>query len=564
MKTRIFSIILLFTQILVGYHTPTSPIPKKKPEAISPPSAGQLCTSLCLDNGDHCVFGTNMDHSEVKVSQVFVNKRNVLKTGWESGTTGERLRWISKYGSVTINMAGYQLVWGGMNEAGLMISTMSLSETLEPKPDERPPLPSALWVQYLLDNYSKIEEVIASETLVRVENARDHYLICDRTGACAVIELLDGRMVAYRGATLPVKALTNSTYQESLKALGDGDYWKLEVFGVNPDSPASQVGLLEGDRILAADGVKLEGEQLIKIFYAIIAAHDPGDELRLTILHPGEKDPTTLEVKLVPLPEDVSHYVIPPDVPVQILSLGFYPRFTGDFLARFTTAAEWVETFRATSSQEAVAYAFDALDAVSREDTVYSAVFDPANMRIYFRSYLNQKIRYLDLSKINFSCGAPAMMLDIHTAGEGDLSTSLVAYSHETALNYMVSVLPRWTDIPPLMIETILTGFENNVCLEDNAMAVNNPNTYLKEHPALLPPVMIWIALTAVNHLGLVWLLLTLLSLIHMLWRLSHHPGTPWRTWLPWILTVILLGPFGMLASIVIIRKRILLGQSRA
>jgi len=42
----------------------------------------------------------------------------VLKTGWESGTTGKYLRWISKYGSVTLNMAGYQLVWGGMNEEG--------------------------------------------------------------------------------------------------------------------------------------------------------------------------------------------------------------------------------------------------------------------------------------------------------------------------------------------------------------------------------------------------------------------------------------------------------------
>lgn len=555
MKTRIFSIIVLFTQILVGTPTPTSPSSKKAHEGISLPLAGQLCTSLCLDNGDHCVFGTNMDHAEVKVSQVFVNKRNVLKTGWESGTTGERLRWISKYGSVTINMAGYQLVWGGMNEAGLMISTMSLIETLEPKPDERPPLPSALWVQYLLDNYSTIEEVIASETLVRVKDARDHYLICDRTGACAVIEFLDGRMVAYRGATLPVKALANSTYQESLKALGDGDYWKLEVFGVNPDSPASKAGLLEGDRILAADGVILEGEQLIKIFYAIIAAHEPGDELRLTILHPREKDPTTLEVKLVPLPEDVSHYVIPPDVPVQIFSLGFYPSFTGDFLARFSTAAEWVESFKPTSSQEAVAYAFDALDAVSRNDTVFSAVFDPANMRIYFRSYLNQKIRYLDLSKINFSCGAAVMMLDIHTAGEGDLSTSLVAYSHETALNYMVPILSRWTDIPPLMIETILTGFENNVCLEDNAMAVSNPDSYIREHPTLLPPLMIWIALTAVHHLWLVWLLLTLLSLIPILWRLSRNPGTSKRTWLTWIFTVILLGPFGLLAYLLVRRR---------
>jgi len=74
MTTRIFSMLLLFTQILGGYHPPTYSGSKKTPEGITLPSAGNLCTSLCLDNGDHCVFGTNMDHGEVKVSQVFVNK----------------------------------------------------------------------------------------------------------------------------------------------------------------------------------------------------------------------------------------------------------------------------------------------------------------------------------------------------------------------------------------------------------------------------------------------------------------------------------------------------------
>ena len=42
----------------------------------------------------------------------------------------------------------------------------------------------------------------------------------DKSGKCAVIEFLAGKMVVYTGDTMPVMALTNSRYAESL------EYWK--------------------------------------------------------------------------------------------------------------------------------------------------------------------------------------------------------------------------------------------------------------------------------------------------------------------------------------------------
>jgi penicillin V acylase-like amidase (Ntn superfamily) len=548
MKTTVFTIILLTPIIMAGCSPPIYASTNWSSKITSLQSVSQLCTSFCLDNGDYCVFGTNMDHDEVKVSQVYVNKRNVLKTGWETGTTGKYARWISKYGSVTINTAGYQLVWGGMNEAGLMISTMSLNQTLEPQPDERPPLTSGLWVQYLLDNYSTVAEVIASEAKVRIKDARDHYLICDRDGVCAVIEFLDGKMTAYTGSSLPVKALTNSTYRDSLDALIDKDYWKIEVIGVNSGSQAESAGLSPGDRILAVDGVELEGQQSIQSFYSIIAGKVPGDKLGLTIIHPGEVDPINVEVQLSPPPEDMAKFTLPPGVPVQTLSVGFYPGYTGDFLARFATAADWVQSYQQAGSHEAVAYAFDVLRAVSRDDTVFSAVFDLSAMRIYFRSYLNPQIRYLDFSQIDFSCGAPVMMMDIHAAGKGMINSSLVVYSHMMALDYMVSVLPRWTDTPTILIETVLTGFENSACMEDNIIAVSDPDTYLGDHPALLPPGVKWITLMAIHHWWSVWIMLDLFSLTYFIWYWKRNRGTPWTTLLKGVALVILLGPFGLLA----------------
>lgn len=45
-----------------------------------------------------------------------------------------------------------------------------------------------------------------------------HYLFADSSGDAAAIEFLDGKLVVHRGETLPVRALANSTYADSLAA----------------------------------------------------------------------------------------------------------------------------------------------------------------------------------------------------------------------------------------------------------------------------------------------------------------------------------------------------------
>jgi choloylglycine hydrolase len=149
---------------------------------------------------------------------LFVNRRGVTKTGWEAGTSGNYPRWTSQYGSLTFNLSTKEMPWAGMNEAGLVISTMWLADTEVPPPDARPPLYSPLWVQYMLDTCATIDDVVANDRRVRIVEAVDHYLVCDRSAECAVVEFLADGTVFHRGADLPVNALTNHGYQEAAKA----------------------------------------------------------------------------------------------------------------------------------------------------------------------------------------------------------------------------------------------------------------------------------------------------------------------------------------------------------
>lgn len=152
---------------------------------------------------------------------VYVNKRGVEKLS-RTLRTDRNLRWVSRYGSVTFTQMGQEFPLSGMNEAGLTGEILQLNDTQYPsETDPRPALNEAQWLQYQLDNHATVAEVIANADMMRVESAflGVHYFLCDRSGECGTFEFLDGHLQIHSGARLPIQALTNSTYEESLRSV---------------------------------------------------------------------------------------------------------------------------------------------------------------------------------------------------------------------------------------------------------------------------------------------------------------------------------------------------------
>jgi len=324
------------------------------------------CSSFAFPNKGFLVFGTNYDNT-FEPGFLFLNRRNVRKTGWEAGTTGRVASWTSRYGSVTISCAGYQLAWGGMNEAGLVFSTMALSETVPPGPDERPHLAGAFWWQYILDTCATIEDLKAAAGNIRISDTQDHYLVCDRTGACAVIECLGGRLIIRSGADFPVWALTNATYQRCL------DFWN--------EKPA------------------------------------------------GRKD-------------------------------------SYSSIHRFYRLADGMSKFTDRSPEETVSYAFGMLAGVASSDTRWSLVFDTGNRIMHLKSSLNPKLRSIDLSRIDFSCGGQGgAMLDAHAQLAGDITKAFQPYTHERVWNHILKAIAHFRPgLSEDLIRRILGLFESFTC----------------------------------------------------------------------------------------------------
>ncbi len=175
------------------------------------------CTSFFMDHAKQPVFGENLDWPTGE-GLVVINKRGFYKTAMTDPKKSlNPIGWKSVYGSVTFNMHGCDWPWGGMNEAGLVCGTMQLKETRYPAPDLRPSIFMTQWLQYQLDNYSTVSEVLASSSKLRIRPIRKkrgtHFFVSDQSGDCAVIEFLDGKFVFYHQKSLPIKVLTNDPYE---------------------------------------------------------------------------------------------------------------------------------------------------------------------------------------------------------------------------------------------------------------------------------------------------------------------------------------------------------------
>lgn len=326
------------------------------------------CTAFLVEYENRRAYAYNMDWT-IDDAIVLVNKRNINKNAAAglAGPIGAPAAWTSRYGSLTFNQFGLGMPHIGVNEKGLGIALLHLAETSYPPTDERKVLNSLQWIQYQLDMHQTVEEVLQSNDYLRIVPdipVSPHYFVCDSGGTCAVIEFIEGKPAYFTGPSLPVKALTNNLYPESIMF-----FRKFEGMGA--------------------------------------AFPVPGD---------------------------------------------------GDSLNRFLRAANMIKAYEPPAANTTVDYAFTALVYTSAWDTKWNIVSDLQKGMVYFRTFKNQRIRYVDLKQLDFDCQTPHLMLDINAPVIGDAIGSFKEYDNvvnERLLADVFEKLRKWENIilpPPRLI----------------------------------------------------------------------------------------------------------------
>jgi penicillin V acylase-like amidase (Ntn superfamily) len=184
-------------------------------------ATGFACSAFQLSDSDHLV-GKSYDWHQSH-GMVFTNSRKMKKTAFLLDTSETAEEWTSQYGSLTFSQHGKDFPLGGMNEKGLVVEILWLNETQYPLADTRPTVNELQWIAYQLDNFSTVKEVIADVSKRRISPvmANVHYLVCDTTPECTVVEFIKRKEQAPAGSTLKANVITNDSYAKSVDHLKD-------------------------------------------------------------------------------------------------------------------------------------------------------------------------------------------------------------------------------------------------------------------------------------------------------------------------------------------------------
>ena len=185
----------------------------------------QACSAFLLTGKNYNVVGFN-ENWKTMPGMIVVNKRDVVKRNisWQNLTTNDTqasASWTSKYGSVTFNLLGYEFPCYGVNEKGLFLVELYLEETNRFRNPKQADIFWAQWIQYQLDNYKSVKEVIKhlndGPNIDWWPNAAgSHFFLTDAAGNSATIALLNNKYTVLSNKEMPMPLLCNNQYHTDI------------------------------------------------------------------------------------------------------------------------------------------------------------------------------------------------------------------------------------------------------------------------------------------------------------------------------------------------------------
>ena len=189
------------------------------------------CTRVVYQGpNNYIITARSMDWEDEIPANLWIFPAGMERNG-EAGSNS--VKWKSKYGSIIAS--AYDIASAdGMNEKGLVANLLWLAESQYPAYDgSRKGLSIAAWVQYVLDNFTSVEETVnelKKEEFVIVSTyipgtkvyATLHLAISDAKGDNAIFEYINGKLIIHH--SMQYNVMTNSPVFEKQLALNE--YWQ--------------------------------------------------------------------------------------------------------------------------------------------------------------------------------------------------------------------------------------------------------------------------------------------------------------------------------------------------
>lgn len=184
------------------------------------------CTDVFVNRGNWKVSGRNIDWPIDNPIRMSLYPRGMVRTAIPLLPGDQPLSWVSQYGNITLGLyfIGAYIHLDGMNEHGLSVGMLMMTDAVYPPPDSRPYLNDDRWPQYYLDNCRTVAEAVALAPGLRVFClVGGHLVLHDPSGDSAVMEYVDGELKIYCSPEYNGVLTNDPDYEEQLANLANYD-----------------------------------------------------------------------------------------------------------------------------------------------------------------------------------------------------------------------------------------------------------------------------------------------------------------------------------------------------
>lgn len=379
------------------------------------------CTGFSLQQAGRSYVAKNFDRP-LEIGKMLVNSRGVSKVAFKSPFwTQEAARWTSQFGSVTLNQAGINFPFSGMNEKGLVVEVLSFEKSKFPQESKLPVVSEAEWTQYILDTSSTVAEAEKNAHKVQVQVLIKglHYLVCDKLKQCAVFEYTDGDLAVYKFKKGEVPVVANTRFPDQLKlqelqdANMEGFYKALEKIpkALNPSSAENN-----SDTPVPLTPEEIERQKQID------------QELA------GQVDPQIIEALR---DEDLRRPLI---ARARILD-------------------------RYSNLSNPVKFSMGLLEEVKLWDTRWNTVYSPAESTLWFRMFSTQNKVVIGTKRFNYACRGDGLPKGIDLS-EIDKAWTMMPKIHSISLDEHGVAIQKVLDdakMPAQVSQMLLQLYKNHI-----------------------------------------------------------------------------------------------------
>jgi choloylglycine hydrolase len=215
------------------------------------------CSAVVLKDDNRFILAKNFDWT-YRNGIIMKNVRGVAKVAYYTHAA-QQATWTSTYGSVTFNQNGKDMPYGGMNERGLVVEMLWMEYTRYNINDDKQYVNELEWIQYQLDMYASVSEVIEHLDDLKVYpiKGKIHYILADATGESIIIEYLNGKPVVFRKDPNTCQAITNT-------AIVLAEPFKDQISGIRKKTTSS----IYRYHLLEQQIAKIQNQQEISVPFA--------------------------------------------------------------------------------------------------------------------------------------------------------------------------------------------------------------------------------------------------------------------------------------------------------